>query len=38
MLAFEPPDDLLFDERVGVLLEGYDVVLGKGLETITEAL
>lgn len=38
MLALEPLDDLHFDERVGVLLEGYDVVPGKGMEAIIEAL
>ncbi|XP_058729581.1 histone-lysine N-methyltransferase ATXR3-like isoform X1 [Vicia villosa] len=38
MLAPEPLDDLHFDERVGVLLEGYDVIPGRELEAITEAL
>jgi len=35
VLAPERLEDLHFDERVGVLLEGYDIIPGRELEAIT---
>ncbi|KAL2328317.1 hypothetical protein Fmac_021744 [Flemingia macrophylla] len=37
-IASDLLEDLHIDERVGVLLEGYDIIPGKELETIKEAL
>ncbi|KAK7312744.1 hypothetical protein VNO77_36837 [Canavalia gladiata] len=37
-IASELLEDLHIDERVGVLLEGYDVIPGRELEAIKEAL
>ncbi|KAK7404932.1 hypothetical protein VNO78_05993 [Psophocarpus tetragonolobus] len=37
-IASEVSDDLHIDERVGVLLEGYDVIPGREFEAIKEAL
>ncbi|KAF7823098.1 histone-lysine N-methyltransferase ATXR3 isoform X1 [Senna tora] len=38
LVMSEPLEELRIDERVAVLLEGYDVIPGRELETIQEAL
>ncbi|KAI4334068.1 hypothetical protein L6164_018805 [Bauhinia variegata] len=38
VVASEPLDDLQIDERVGALLKGYDVIPGRELKIISEAL
>ncbi|KAI4322580.1 hypothetical protein L6164_022257 [Bauhinia variegata] len=38
VVSYEPLEDLQIDERVGTLLKGYDVLPGRELKIISEAL